>query len=282
MLIGAWIAMLLASNLSVILWRGVLRSDVPGWDLPIRVIVLVILFSLTLAWSELRPVQGYVLALIALAIGNWMGELVRHTEVWMTWARTAPEYLQVLADALLKVLPAGLMALTLVGSGIGFRGLFLLKGTLNARSTLPWLESARWTWVAPIGILAFAVPLALQLTLTIRPNFQLLKAGATALPLALLFAIVNAASEEFRFRSVLLARLVPALGRTHALWLTSIQFGLGHWFGHPSGITGALMASAAGFILATSMLDTGGFFWAFTMHGIQDVVIFVFLVMAKF
>ncbi len=281
MVIGAWIAMLLASNVSLIIWRVVLRRDIPGWHLPVRIALLIALLVITLAWPRMRPLHGYILALVALSIGNWIGDLVKQTPAWTTWARSAPEHLQVLADALLKLLPVGLMVLTLVGSGIGRRTLFLTRGTLNAPTTLPGLGGAPWTYVGLVGTALFAIPLALQLSARSHPNFQLLNRAVAALPLALLFGLINAGGEEFRFRSVLLARLLPALGRTQALWLTSTHFGLGHWFGHPSGATGAVMTALAGVVLATSMLDTGGIAWAWFMHGVQDVLLYVILVLGS-
>lgn len=63
--------------------------------------------------------------------------------------------------------------------------------------------------------------------------------------------------------------------------LTSTQFGLGHWFGHPPGPTGVLLTGIGGFVLATSILDTGGIAWAWILHGIQDVLVYVILVMAN-
>jgi membrane protease YdiL (CAAX protease family) len=95
------------------------------------------------------------------------------------------------------------------------------------------------------------------------------------------FAVFNAAQEEFRFRAVLLGRLIPVVGASQALWITSTLFGLGHWFGHPSGPTGVVMAGFAGFLWGKSMLDTRGFAWAWIIHGFQDLVIFTLLLMAS-
>ena len=115
---------------------------------------------------------------------------------------------------------------------------------------------------------------------TVRPDFHLLQRAIQGLPLALAFSVFNAAQEEFRFRSVLLGRLVPVAGASQALWMTSVLFGLGHWFGHPSGPTGVVMAGFAGFVWGKSMLDTRGFAWAWMIHAFQDVVIFSLLVMS--
>lgn len=89
---------------------------------------------------------------------------------------------------------------------------------------------------------------------------------------------MNAAQEEFRYRSVLLARLRPVVGTAQSLLITSALFGLAHWFGHPSGASGVLMAGFAGWVWGRSMVDTGGSAWACLVHAVQDVVIFTFLV----
>lgn len=60
-------------------------------------------------------------------------------------------------------------------------------------------------------------------------------------PFIFAFAAVNAFSEELHFRAVLLTRLISPLGKGKALWLTSILFGLAHWFGHPSRPTGVIL-----------------------------------------
>ncbi|HYS78109.1 MAG TPA: CPBP family intramembrane glutamic endopeptidase, partial [Candidatus Dormibacteraeota bacterium] len=83
-----------------------------------------------------------------------------------------------------------------------------------------------------------------------------------------------------RFRAVLLARLVPVIGAAQALWITSTMFGLGHWFGHPSGPVGVAMAGFAGFVWGKSMLDTRGFAWAWIIHASMDLLIFTLLLMS--
>lgn len=77
-------------------------------------------------------------------------------------------------------------------------------------------------------------------------RFTQVATALAAWPVLLLFAVENALSEEFRFRCVLLATGVPVLGRGQAMLLTSVLFGLGHWFGHPSGPTGIVLAALAG------------------------------------
>ncbi|WP_426454173.1 CPBP family intramembrane glutamic endopeptidase [Paenibacillus sp. S-38] len=87
-------------------------------------------------------------------------------------------------------------------------------------------------------------------------------------------------SEEIIFRYSFVA-VVSHLGYSPyaAQGLAAITFGIVHYFGTPSGIPGVLMAAFLGWILAKSMLETKGFFWALCIHFLQDAVIFIALFM---
>jgi hypothetical protein len=41
----------------------------------------------------------------------------------------------------------------------------------------------------------------------------------------------------------------------------------------PSGVIGVIMAGILGYVLAKSMYETNGFFWAWLIHFIQDILI---------
>ena len=48
-------------------------------------------------------------------------------------------------------------------------------------------------------------------------------------------------------------------------------------YGIPYGVVGVAMAFALGWLLARSMVETRGLFWAWFIHFCQDVIIFSFL-----
>jgi membrane protease YdiL (CAAX protease family) len=79
---------------------------------------------------------------------------------------------------------------------------------------------------------------------------------------------------------VLIARVQPAVGTGQTLLMTSALFGLGHWFGHPSGPTGVLLAGFAGWFWGKAMIETKGFTWSWLIHAAQDVAIVAFIIMA--
>jgi membrane protease YdiL (CAAX protease family) len=167
-----------------------------------------------------------------------------------------------------------LVSLTLIGSGITRRDLFLCKGN-PAASAQPFGVS--WMWLGPAFMLVFGLVLSGYLYLTVHPNFSVSERIIRTLPWSIAVATLNAASEEFQFRSVLLAHLRNVFRPAEMALLTAVFFGLGHYYGQPSGPLGVLMAGFAGWIWARSMIETRGGVWAFLIHFVQDIVIFAFL-----
>jgi membrane protease YdiL (CAAX protease family) len=181
------------------------------------------------------------------------------------------------ADALLAIFPSLLIALTLIGSGLSRREIYLTRGNLAAR--VKGLGPVRWFVLAPAVMLFMIDGLSEQLRLILETSGA---ARATLHPIwtaligrSLTFAAVNAFNEEFRFRFVLLARGKRAFGPSAALWMTSLNFGLAHWIsGHPGGPTGAVSATLFALLLCRSFYDTEGGVWAWLMHAGGDIIIF--------
>ena len=97
------------------------------------------------------------------------------------------------------------------------------------------------------------------------------------IPFIIIFAAVNSFYEELGYRAALISVLEDKIGGKHSLYLSSIFFGIGHFYGVPYGIVGVIMASFLGYLLGKSMLETRGFFWAFFIHMLQDILIFSFI-----
>ncbi len=98
-------------------------------------------------------------------------------------------------------------------------------------------------------------------------------------PVALLIATINAFNEEFTLRAAPLSELTRAVGGRQALLISTVFFGLGHFYGIPNGVIGVVLSGFLGWFLGKSMLETKGFFWAWLIHFMQDVIIFTFLAM---
>jgi hypothetical protein len=100
------------------------------------------------------------------------------------------------------------------------------------------------------------------------------------LPWVLAFAVTNALSEEIVFRLAVIAPLAGQVDTATILLLSAIAFGLPHVRGMPNGAIGVAMAGVLGWVLAKSVMETHGLFWAVWIHFLQDVVIFTGLVHA--
>jgi membrane protease YdiL (CAAX protease family) len=185
----------------------------------------------------------------------------------------------------LRTFGAVLMIATLLGSGIRARDLFLRVGNWRAPVKAPpfffFKREISWAGLAFIVFLLFGVFLAWFLICTLHPQLGRLHLFVAMLPWAIATSAVNAANEEFQFRSVLLARLHNVVSPNQAVLLAGGFFGLCHYFGQPAGWGGVILAAIAGSVWAKSMIETRGFTWAFLIHFVQDFVIFAFLVMAN-
>ncbi len=278
----AWIAILFGSALTRVIWvEGLGYKDSPTWDYVVRFLVLVVLLAMSWLWPKLRPLRGFLLALLAFNIAIDL----QVTVVQLPQIAALPPVLYALTDALLSiVLAVVLMVLTLIHSGLSRRDLFLAKGNMRAQSRIPipFFSSRRWTLVGPLAFVLVLIPAVVELVLEIHPNFTLAHNILSTLPFIIVFGIVNAAQEEFTYRVVYLARLAPVVGAGQALLLTSVNFGINHWVGgHPNGLAGVVTVALLGYILGRSMLDTRGVAWAWIIHFAADVVVAVLLAMAS-
>lgn len=247
----------------------------PPWSGLIRGAVLA-LVALVIP-RRVSHLRGYLLALSAMLAGDWLAVELERSSAWFSSATRSQG---MLGRVLLSFIPVALMALTTVGSGLRRRDLFLAVGDLRAPAGLPAIRGIRWNVIAPFLLVIISGGLITQLWIVSNASRHyhpaLLVAG---LPAAVLFAALNSTSEEFRFRNLLLARGSRAIGVAQAIATTSVLFGLAHYGGHPSGISGVAMAGFLAWILARSMVDTGGWGWAWLIHFIQDVIIFLMVVM---
>lgn len=282
--IFSWVAILLASDILDIIFRysPLQFVLVPG----IKIIGLAVLFVCTLKWPALKPLQGVLFALLAIVVGwNILHSLVVHSSVWVQWSTSAPLWMTLIGDQVARLIPLALVALTLIGSGLKRQDLFLTRGRstkipVQFMKRLGIAYPLTWRALGIIFIVVAGVILPWYLTLTIHINTEMAGRLLANAPAIILAAALNAPNEELQFRAVLLARLIPTVGEKQACWLTVAIFGIGHYYGQPSGIIGVLLAGFAGWLWGTSMLETKGWRWAVALHFIQDVVILSFLVLA--
>lgn len=90
----------------------------------------------------------------------------------------------------------------------------------------------------------------------------------------LLFALTNSFAEEVTFRHTF-ASIVEYHGLSPYISkaLSALIFGGFHYFGTPGKLPGVLLAGFLGWFLAKSIHETKGFFWAWLIHFVQDIII---------
>lgn len=282
--IVAWFAVIIASALPEIIWQES-GHRVSIWLLAAQCVLPALAGIVVLRFGRLRILARFLLALAGLRLGwNFVGPWIAGTDLVRGWLEGAHWGVRLYINQALPFAGAFLVSLTLIGSGITRRDLFLCRGNLAAPAQpIPFLGLRKpipWTVFGPALLVVFGVALPLFLYFTVHPDFTAGGHILRFLPWILLVAALNAANEEFQFRNVLLAHLRNAVAPAEAVLLTAVLFGLGHYYGQPSGPIGVVMAGIAGWVWARSMIETRGFAWAFFIHMVQDIVIFSFLAVA--
>ncbi|MEY2557355.1 MAG: protease family protein [Verrucomicrobiota bacterium] len=280
----AWSAVMVASALPTIIWRESGHGRAP-WLALTQCVLLVLGALAVLPFPRVRVLSRFLLALAAMRIGWYFASpWIEGTGLFRRWSESGNWNVRLLSERITVVAGAFLMSLTLIGSGMTRRDLFLCRGNLAALAQpIPFLGLRKpipWTVFGPGLLVIFGVALPLFLYFTVHPDFTASGRILHFLPWILLIAALNAANEEFQFRNVLLAHLRNAVSPAEAVLLTAVLFGLGHYYGQPSGPIGVVMAGFAGWIWARSMIETRGSAWAFFIHMAQDIVIFSFLAVA--
>jgi len=130
-----------------------------------------------------------------------------------------------------------------------------------------WLKTGLSLCVVITGITAIFMYFQLKKT---GVDWTVLQGGIFWI---LLFSLTNSFGEEMIYRVGIISPLKGLLTPTTISLISAVIFGLAHINGTPSGIIGISLAGILGFILAKSVLETQGFFWAWVIHFFQDVVI---------
>jgi len=99
------------------------------------------------------------------------------------------------------------------------------------------------------------------------------------IPLVLLFSLTNSLTEELIFRFGIVGGLFNHYPKLTILIISAILFGLPHYFGFPNGVIGILMSGVLGYILCKATIETKGLSIAWTIHFVQDIIIFTALMM---
>jgi membrane protease YdiL (CAAX protease family) len=168
------------------------------------------------------------------------------------------------------------LALSLIVVGLiylydrkSFKIFFRIKPALRSG------DESNWNALGPVLAVAFTLGTTMYMSFAVRSQHGAMNAAFWKLvPLVILFAAMNAWSEEMISRFAIVAGLHDKLNPAVICWISAVIFGLPHFFGTPSGIFGVMMSGLMGWLLAKSVLETRALGWALFIHFLQDVVIF--------
>ncbi len=278
--ISAWALVLFASLLPEVLWSELTGTD-SSWFAGLRIAGLAALILVASFWKALRPLRNFIVVLFVISaapelIGRINLSLPILQDILGGGIATQLQASQFSKMAVALVMVAVLLILRYSRSQI-----YLTKGRLDAPITpVRWMGFPRPDpWWSFGGQYSVYIPLGMGtvLWLTSRVPLSSLERAATWLPAILVFAAMNAFSEEITYRASMLATLEGPAGYQQAWLMSAAFFGIAHFYGVPYGWTGMLLAGFNGWLLGKAMLETRGLFWAWWMHFLQDVVIFLFI-----
>jgi len=281
LIIMAWVAMLVVSDLPdiIITWMG---SSIPEWMFWAKAGFMALFLGLTFLWRSIRSLWQYALVLLVLFLMLGLNSQVRSTALFNeNFNYPGVSYFTGYAAIMtLDILVALAVIAVLWLMKRDRKAFFLVRGQMDAP-----IEPVRWLGIKPgeswkvfgwifTGVAGIAV--LIPTMLGISPTWNTILRALPLMPAAVLFAAVNAFTEEVYFRASLLSTLHDVVGKTHTLLITLVFFGLAHWlYGSPPGIIGFLMTGFLAWLLGKSMLETKGFLWPWIIHFVPDVVIFI-------
>jgi hypothetical protein len=284
----AWGLALLISDLPDMIWNAV-TGEIPEWLFWGKVGVLGAAVAISLLWKRLRPLWQFTTVMLIFYLALAFTSFIRKGDWWQ--ARFGGENVSFGVGFLGVFLLDTLVALTvLLTLWLIFRrrsDIFLVKGQLDAPiEPVRWLgigKGESWSTFGWIFAVCAAVIVAIPTILSLRPSVEVLLKAASFLPIAILCAAINAFNEEIYFRLSMLSTLTGIIGKTHALLIAVIFFGLNHWlYGSPPGLIGFILTGFLAFLIGKSILETKGLLWAWFIHFLPDVVVFASYAIAWF
>jgi membrane protease YdiL (CAAX protease family) len=241
----------------------------------------VVLVAVCASWSRARSLLPY--AAVLLAVVALVGIVLPLVGGWLPLDGRS-ELVQAFGSKAVFFAGAVVMAIVLARTAGSRQAAFVAAGNLRAPTSVRLPVSRRplsWAVVGPAAAVLlfglFAGVLVADGVFDADDGARLLEAA----PLILVCAAFNAFGEEVIHRAGPLSRLVGAVGLGHAVAMTAVWFGLGHYAGSiPSGIEGVVMSALLGLLLGRAMVATRGLGWPVVIHIAVDLVVFATIAVA--
>ena len=276
----AWLVMLLVSDLPNILLN--LSQGEPDWLFLTKAGVLVVFLCVTLFVPKLRLLWQVAVIFLAFLLIRRASAWLGGTALWQNWFGQGGNrfYRGHLGWQLLGLLEMTAMIAVTLAVRRQPSAFFLAKGQLDAPlQPVRWLgirSGERWSTFGWIFGGCIAAGIAIFVAASSWSAFSNFGKAAALYPGVILCAAMNALSEELTFRSPLLSTTHEVIGQGQALAFSSVFFGLAHFlYGDPSGVIGFLFTAFVAFLFGKSMLETRGSLWAWFMHFVADIPIFL-------
>lgn len=285
-LITAWTTILVLSLFKIVLQEIFDYPVSENLQYGIMAAVVIAGFGLTLVWGSVRPLRPFFGLFMVLAGAQWLVYTrLDRLPIYQRWLHSPSFGASLLSEQSLNLIVALIIIAYLFIVKKKRQAFFLAVGDIAAPA-----EPVRWlgvpggtSWKRFGSILAVCLSLGTLAFLVIAapPPLDSALRLLPFLPAVLLAAAVNAFYEEMTYKASFLSVLVDPAGKRQALLLMAAFFGIWHYYGIPYGIIGVLMTTFLGWLLGKSMLETGGLFWAWFLHFLQDVLIFAFLALGS-
>ncbi|MFH8250183.1 CPBP family intramembrane glutamic endopeptidase [Microbacterium sp. B2969] len=280
----AWTVTVATSTIPVILWMQFTGRS-PAWLPWAQVAVAALIGISSIWWVPARPLWRFALSMAILTVlVETMPQLASAVQPFAQAAGQPAFVSRMIVEQGAKLIGAAFMICLLLLLGLHRRQFYLSVGDLDARirpvPLLGFPRADRWArfgliWGVGIAAVLFAVE-----WLVFHPTGAQLVGMLPMIPAIVLFAALNAFSEEMTYRAPMIATLGPAVDARSALWQSAFFFGVAHYFGVPGGMMGAVAAIFMGWILGKAMIETRGLFWPWLIHVLSDIAIFTFIAMA--
>jgi membrane protease YdiL (CAAX protease family) len=280
----AWVVTLLVSSLGDIACFE-LTGAVPLWLLWAKAGLLGALIVLTWLWEPIKALRPFLVMLLAIALLTRASDWLWNSPASKAWWSQQSFTVTTLA---FQALEAG-VALLLVGLLFLLRKrrqrFFLVRGDMNAMAEPikllgQKLSSPLWRF-GLIFTLVVIVGQVFMIILPLSPTSDTVRRLVPFVPLILLLAAANGVTEEIILRAAPISTVYEVVGKSNAIWLAAVLFGLAHYIGGiPSGIAGVLITAFLGWFFGKCMLDSRGFFWPWLFHAVQDILPFTLIFLA--
>lgn len=280
----AWVVILLVSPLGDIAWSE-LTGMVPLWLLWTKIGLLCVLILLSWFWKSLKVLRPFFVMLLAITSLMRANTWLLDSSHWKVWQNHQPFSVAALTAQSVEI---GI-ALLLIGMLFLLRknrqSFFLVRGDMKAKAEpVKWLGQKSPSPLWRFGLIFTLVVIVAQFfmfILPLSPTTDKLWHLMPLIPIILLLAAANGFTEEITLRAAPISTVYEVVGKSNAIWMASILFGLSHYIGGiPSGVPGVLITTFLGWFFGKCMLDSRGFFWPWLFHTLQDILPFTLMTLA--